>query len=118
MNERAGANPGFHEAIGELMSMAALTPNYLSKVIIRMLMIANLSQLGLANGDNSYENQINFLMRQSLVTITTLLFHLVEDLWRWKVFRGDIPKYNYHNLIIITLTVCLKGICGMPSIGS
>jgi len=32
MKERAGANPGFHEAVGELMSMAAFAPGHLKKV--------------------------------------------------------------------------------------
>jgi hypothetical protein len=36
------------------------------------------------------ELDANFLMSQSLITISTLPFHLVNDLWRWRAFRGDI----------------------------
>ena len=32
---------------------------------------------------------VNFLLRQSLITISTLPFHLVNDLWRWRAFRED-----------------------------
>merc|ERR1711997_237903 len=43
------------------------------------------------------ELDLNFLMRQSLITISTLPFHLVNDLWRWKVFRGDYKKDQWNN---------------------
>ena len=41
-----------------------------------------------------YLNQldVNFLLSQSLITISTLPFHLVNDLWRWRAFRED--SYN------------------------
>jgi hypothetical protein len=32
---------------------------------------------------------VNFLLSQSLITISTLPFHLVNDLWRWRAFRGE-----------------------------
>jgi len=34
---------------------------------------------------------MNFLLFQALNTISTLPFHLVQDSWRWKMFRGEIP---------------------------
>merc|ERR1719322_2081652 len=39
---------------------------------------------------------VNFLLSQSLITISTLPFHLVNDLWRWRAFRGDYEdgKWN------------------------
>jgi len=35
-------------------------------------------------------------MQQALSTISTLPFHLVQDVWRWKIFSGEIPveKWN------------------------
>ena len=52
---RDGANDGFHEAIGELMSLGSSTPKYLH-------------QIGLINDDKykseDYETDINFLMNQ------------------------------------------------------
>ena len=41
------------------------------------------------------EVDINFLLSQSLITISTLPFHLVNDLWRWKIFAGE----GIHRLI-------------------
>ena len=82
---RDGANDGFHEAIGELMAMSGATPKHLY-------------DLGLIDElveDN--ELDVNFLMSQSLITISTLPFHLVNDLWRWRIFRGDIPIKDWNS---------------------
>ncbi len=35
-------------------------------------------------------------MNQALATISTLPFHLVQDLWRWKIFAGEIPKERWN----------------------
>lgn len=81
---RDGANDGFHEAIGELMAMSGATPKHLYS-------------LGLI--DELVEDEeldVNFLMSQSLITISTLPFHLVNDLWRWKVFRGEFPEDQWN----------------------
>ena len=43
------------------------------------------------------EQDINFLMSQALITISTLPFHLVNDLWRWRAFRGDYDVSNWNN---------------------
>jgi len=79
-----GANDGFHEAIGELMAMVSSTPKHLHKIGL----IKDLVQ--------DPEVDINFLMSQALITISTLPFHLTNDLWRWKAFSGRIKveKWN------------------------
>ena len=41
---------------------------------------------------------VNFLLRQSLITISTLPFHLVNDLWRWRAFRED-DTYRVTHLV-------------------
>lgn len=41
------------------------------------------------DGLSPTELSINFLMRTALKSITTLPFHLVNDLWRWRLFRGE-----------------------------
>lgn len=74
---RDGANDGFHEAIGELMSMSMSTPKHLAEIGL------------LKEVPESKELSINFLMRTALKSITTLPFHLVNDLWRWRLFRGE-----------------------------
>ena len=82
---RDGANGGFHEAIGELMALAGATPKHLYKIGLLDELIED------------EELDLNFLMSQSLITISTLPFHLVNDLWRWKVFRGDYEKDQWNN---------------------
>ena len=42
------------------------------------------------------ELDINFLMSQALITVTTLPFHLVNDLWRWRVFHGDYMEKEWN----------------------
>lgn len=37
------------------------------------------------------ETTINYLFKQSLSTVSALPFHYLNDLWRWKAFRGDFP---------------------------
>ncbi|XP_064085534.1 angiotensin-converting enzyme-like [Macrobrachium nipponense] len=83
---RDGANDGFHEAVGELMAMSMSTPTHLAEIGL------------LKESPNSTETDINFLLRTALKTITTLPFHLVNDLWRWRAFRGDYKDgtWNKH----------------------
>ncbi|XP_018024563.1 angiotensin-converting enzyme [Hyalella azteca] len=81
---RDGANDGFHEGIGELMGMTLAT-------------VSHLKSIGLLPSEpTSEENTINFLMRTALKTVTTLPFHYVYDLWRWELFRGDIPEERWN----------------------
>ena len=78
---RDGANDEFHEfheAIGELMAMAGATPSHLYSIGLLDELIED------------EELDLNFLMSQALITISTLPFHLVNDLWRWRVFRGEV----------------------------
>jgi len=81
---REGANGGFHEAIGELMSLVSSTPSYLTKLGLLFDYTPDLDQ------------DINFLLSQALNTVSTLPFHLVNDMWRWKIFSGKVPveKWN------------------------
>lgn len=41
--------------------------------------------------DYKSETTINYLFQQSLSTVSALSFHYLQDLWRWKAFRGDYP---------------------------
>ena len=61
---RDGANDGFHEAIGELMAMAGATPKHLYSIGLIEELIED------------EKLDANFLMSQSLITISTLPFHL------------------------------------------
>ncbi|KAK1347043.1 LOW QUALITY PROTEIN: hypothetical protein QTO34_000905 [Cnephaeus nilssonii] len=81
---RNGANEGFHEAVGEVMSLSVATPNHL-KV------------MGLLPYDFSEDNEteINFLLKQALNIVGTLPFTYMLEKWRWMVFKGEIPKEQW-----------------------
>ncbi|XP_053436341.1 angiotensin-converting enzyme 2 [Nycticebus coucang] len=78
---RSGANEGFHEAVGEIMSLSAATPKHLQSI-------------GLLPPDfqDDNETEINFLLKQALTIVGTLPFTYMLEKWRWMVFKGEIPK--------------------------
>ncbi|XP_048108405.1 angiotensin-converting enzyme 2-like isoform X1 [Alosa alosa] len=81
---RDGANEGFHEAVGEIMSLSAATPKHLKA-------------LGLLPADftDDTETEINFLMKQALTIVATMPFTYMLEEWRWQVFQGTIPKNEW-----------------------
>ncbi|KAI9552326.1 hypothetical protein GHT06_022691 [Daphnia sinensis] len=81
---RDGANDGFHEAIGELMSMSVATTKHLQSVGLLDVI------------EDDPEVDINFLMQQALSSVSSLPFHLVQDTWRWRLFRGEIPTDEWN----------------------
>ncbi|GBN75145.1 Angiotensin-converting enzyme [Araneus ventricosus] len=75
-----GANPGFHEAIGDTIALSVATPKHLAA-------------LGLIDDlDEDYENDINVLMSMALEKIAFIPFGYLIDSWRWKVFDGSIKS--------------------------
>ncbi|KAG8450383.1 hypothetical protein GDO86_002874 [Hymenochirus boettgeri] len=81
---RGGANEGFHEAVGEIMSLSAATPKHLKYIKL-------LPDTFVEDKDT----EINFLLRQALTIVGTLPFTYMLEQWRWKLFRGDIPKEQW-----------------------
>ncbi|XP_004449124.1 angiotensin-converting enzyme 2 [Dasypus novemcinctus] len=81
---RNGANEGFHEAVGEIMSLSAATPKHLKAI-------------GLLPPDfqEDSETEINFLLKQALTIVGTLPFTYMLEKWRWMVFKGEIPKEQW-----------------------
>ena len=80
---RDGANDGFHEAIGDTINLS-VTPAYLAKI-------------GLAPAvPPSREAVINQQMKMALDKIAFLPFGRLIDLWRWRVFSGEITPANYN----------------------
>uniref|UniRef100_A0A7N8Y3K2 Angiotensin-converting enzyme n=1 Tax=Mastacembelus armatus TaxID=205130 RepID=A0A7N8Y3K2_9TELE len=76
---RDGANEGFHEGVGEIMSLSAATPKHLQS-------------LDLLPANFTYDNEINFLLKQALTIVATLPFTYMLEEWRWQVFAGNITK--------------------------
>ncbi|NXA46901.1 ACE2 enzyme, partial [Nothocercus julius] len=81
---RSGANEGFHEAVGEIMSLSAATPQHLKS-------------LGLLEPtfQEDTETEINFLLKQALTIVGTMPFTYMLEKWRWMVFNGNFTKQEW-----------------------
>lgn len=82
---QGGANDGFHEAIGDMISLS-ITPEYL--VEIGLLDAADLP------GEDA---DLALLMRQALDKVAFLPFGLMVDQWRWNVFNGNYSPSEYND---------------------
>lgn len=81
---RDGANPGFHEAIGDVLALSVATPRHLQTIGL------------LDKVEENPESDINFLMSMALDKIAFLPFGFLMDQWRWKVFDGRIPTADFN----------------------
>ncbi|XP_036611538.1 angiotensin-converting enzyme-like [Trichosurus vulpecula] len=95
---REGANPGFHEAIGDVVGLSVSTPMYLHN-----------SEL-LVNEVEDYESEINFLMSIALDKIAFIPFSYLVEQFRWKVFDGRISK-EFYNQEWWSLRLKYQGLC-------
>ena len=43
------------------------------------------------------ERDINIMLSQALITLSTLPFHLTNDLWTWRLFRGEVGPHSEGN---------------------
>ena len=75
------ANDGFHEALGDTISLS-VTPAYLK-------------QVGLMPAETEV-SVLNPLMKKALEKIAFLPFGLLIDRWRWEVFAGNIGPEDYN----------------------
>lgn len=81
---KEGANPGFHEAVGDVISLSASTTSHLNKI-------------GLLKDDSTdKEALLNHLYAKSLEKIVFLPFAYMMDRWRWNVFEGKVTPDNYN----------------------
>jgi peptidyl-dipeptidase A len=79
---QAGANDGFHEAIGDAIALST-TPGYLK-------------QIGLLEKVPSADADLGYLLKMALDKVAFLPFGLLIDQWRWKVFSGEVPSSQYN----------------------
>ncbi|KAK7495707.1 hypothetical protein BaRGS_00013154, partial [Batillaria attramentaria] len=82
---RDGANPGFHEAVGDTIALSVSTPGHLRKIGL------------LEAGEDNYLDEINFLLSMALEKVAFLPFGYLIDQWRWSVFAGDITPEDYNS---------------------
>ncbi|RWS31612.1 hypothetical protein B4U80_04606 [Leptotrombidium deliense] len=81
---RDGANPAFHEALGDVIALSVSTPDHLKKV-------------GLLEGYSDDDKGIlNFQLLMALDKVAFLPFGFLIDLWRWDVFANKTSKNEYN----------------------
>ncbi len=78
-----GAHGGFHEAIGDTVTLS-MTPGYLAEVGL------------IGSAEESEQAVINRQMMQALDKIAFLPFGKLIDEWRWGVFSGQIAADEYN----------------------
>lgn len=81
---RDGANPGFHEAIGDTIALSVSTPKHLQRIGL------------LLNYEEDEQSSLNALMDMALQKIAFLPFGLLVDKWRWDVFSGEVEEANWN----------------------
>ncbi|XP_071856351.1 angiotensin-converting enzyme-like [Bombus fervidus] len=81
---KEGANPGFHEAVGDVISLSASTPSHLKTIKL------------LDDDSTDMEANINHLFLKGLEKIVFLPFAYMMDKWRWNVFQGRVTPDNYN----------------------
>ncbi|XP_005183216.1 angiotensin-converting enzyme [Musca domestica] len=81
---RTGANPGFHEAVGDVLSLSVSTPKHLERVGL------------LKNYVSDEEARINQLFLTALDKIVFLPFAFTMDKYRWALFRGQVEKSDWN----------------------
>ena len=81
---RDGAHGGFHEAIGDTITLS-MTPEYLAEIGL------------IASAEQSRQAVINRQMQQALDKIAFLPFGKLIDEWRWGVFSGEISPDEYNS---------------------
>ena len=80
---RGGAHGGFHEAIGDTITLS-MTPEYLAEV-------------GLVDSaEESPKAVLNRQMQMALDKIAFLPFAKMIDEWRWAVFSGKVAPTDYN----------------------
>lgn len=83
---RDGANPGFHEAVGDTIALSVSTPKHLNTIGL------------ITDYVESDESDINTLLEMALEKVAFLPFGFLIDKWRWDVFAGKVTpdQYNSH----------------------
>ncbi|XP_063977771.1 angiotensin-converting enzyme-like [Diachasmimorpha longicaudata] len=81
---KEGANPGFHEAVGDTIALSASTPEHLKTIGL------------LDDIPTDKEAVLNHLYINGLEKIVFLPFAYMMDKWRWGVFQSHILPDTYN----------------------
>ncbi|XP_037804888.1 angiotensin-converting enzyme-like [Penaeus monodon] len=93
---RESANPGFHEAIGDLISLSVSTPTHLESVL-GLTPTRSRPRGASSEGEELSDEEkrdLNFLMKMALEKIAFLPFGYLIDKYRWGVFDGTVSSAN------------------------
>ncbi|KAI4458414.1 angiotensin-converting enzyme [Holotrichia oblita] len=85
---RTGANPGFHEAVGDTIALSVATPQHFKTIGL-------IDDVDRDEEEERKEN-INSLMDMALERIAFLPFGLLIDKWRWDVFSGAVDSTQWN----------------------
>ena len=83
---QAGANDGFHEAFGDLLTLS-ITPDYL----------VDIGFISEYEAEEAKKDPIGLLMKQALDGVVIIPWALMLDKWRSGVFDGDIDESNLNS---------------------
>ena len=83
---QGGANDGFHEAVGDLLTLS-ITPDYYHKI----------GMITEAEAINSKSDPISLLMQQALDGVVSVPWTLMLDKWRAGVFSGETSEAELNN---------------------
>ena len=83
---QGGANDGFHEAFGDLLTLS-ITPDYLTQIEFITEEQASVAK----------EDPIGLLMKQALDGVVVVPWALMLDKWRSGVFNGEIDETNLNS---------------------
>ena len=83
---QSGANDGFHEAVGDLLSLS-ITPEYYSKIGL----------ISEAEAKDATSDPISLLMQQALQGVVSVPWTLMLDKWRAGVFSGETSESELNN---------------------
>ncbi|CAD5120084.1 DgyrCDS8665 [Dimorphilus gyrociliatus] len=84
---RNGANPAFHEAIGDTIALSAGNPTHLKTIGLFK---------ELKNPLDREKRNINYLLQKALEKLTVVPWSLVICKWTWAVRRGEIKPKDYN----------------------
>lgn len=79
---REGANPGFHEAIGDTIALSVATPKHLHRVGLSEKVVED------------FESLINYQFEMGILKLAFVPFAYVMDKFRYDVFRGNVQAEN------------------------
>ena len=83
---QGGANDGFHEAFGDLLTLS-ITPDYLNKI----------GFISIKGASDAKKDPIGLLMKQALEGVVVIPWALTLDKWRSGVFNGEIKESDLNS---------------------